>query len=265
MKYIQLLQIFFITLLIQKTRLKSCIMDPILESEEVQNVNSFLKNNKHILNFFVILNSFLIDFGIIIHAFLFMWYGENVSIFYSFFLFTHLRFISLNMGQWPHPPRYIVSYPGFPSLMVPYEKTNDYYFSGHIATIVIITLGIFYYVGIEKKKNRKEELLTDDNDFYFDNEEIFQICEDEYPHDENELIIQEKKYFKLNNYSDIDLETKMNSRKQNIIFKKTNRVKWSGKLLRIIFTFAFVQTILFLILTSFHYSNDVLIGFISGL
>lgn len=38
------------------------------------------------------------------------------------------------------PSGYIWEYPGFPSLVVPYGATNDFFFSGHVAGQVITIL-----------------------------------------------------------------------------------------------------------------------------
>ena len=36
-------------------------------------------------------------------------------------------------------PKYIIwENPGFPSLFVPYDKTRDFYFSGHTTTTLLI-------------------------------------------------------------------------------------------------------------------------------
>jgi len=37
----------------------------------------------------------------------------------------------------PFPPGYVWDDPGFPSLVVPYGRTSDFYFSGHIGIVTI--------------------------------------------------------------------------------------------------------------------------------
>ncbi len=38
------------------------------------------------------------------------------------------------------PEGYIWGYPGFPSLVIPYDKTNDFFFSGHVGGALIASL-----------------------------------------------------------------------------------------------------------------------------
>jgi hypothetical protein len=50
-----------------------------------------------------------------------------------------------------YAPGFIWKYPGFPSLVVPYQPTNDYFFSGHMGGALIATL--------EWKKNGYKSMM----------------------------------------------------------------------------------------------------------
>jgi hypothetical protein len=37
-----------------------------------------------------------------------------------------------------YPEGYLWDYPGFPSIFIPYGKTNDFFYSGHVGLCVIV-------------------------------------------------------------------------------------------------------------------------------
>ena len=53
-------------------------------------------------------------------------------------LFYPFRFLSLYGGHWPLPDYQTFHYPGIPSVLVPYDQTNDFYFSGHTGLCTIL-------------------------------------------------------------------------------------------------------------------------------
>jgi hypothetical protein len=147
--------------------------------------------------------------------------------------------------------------------MVPYDKTNDYYFSGHTATMVIIMMGIFFYIGLPRKIRIKYELETD-LEWNRNNlvEEVDNILEEENELDEAKPLLKTNKmYYQLDN----NVDGQNDSIKKFKMMIRIIPMKWWAKLYRIVFVFGLLQTIFLLIVTSFHYSNDVLIGFIVGM
>ena len=54
------------------------------------------------------------------------------------FLFYPVRFVSINLGHWPFPDFFTFHDPGFPSIFIPYQPANDFYFSGHTGLCTIL-------------------------------------------------------------------------------------------------------------------------------
>lgn len=46
-----------------------------------------------------------------------------------------------------YPTGYIFDDPGFPSLLISYKKTNDFFFSGHVGAPIIIGLEFYHFLG----------------------------------------------------------------------------------------------------------------------
>ena len=61
-------------------------------------------------------------------------------------LFYPGRLLSMHVGHWPTPPKQTFTYPGFPSLFVPYAKTNDYYYSGHTGLCIILLMMMILHI-----------------------------------------------------------------------------------------------------------------------
>jgi len=55
-------------------------------------------------------------------------------------MFYGLRMILQKCFLMRYPEGYLWDYPGFPSLVVPYGKTNDFFYSGHCGGALIMTL-----------------------------------------------------------------------------------------------------------------------------
>ena len=77
---------------------------------------------------------------------LIVFFGKKGDFLIYLALFYPTRMISMNFGYWPIPDFQTFRYPGFPSLFVPYEQTNDFFFSGHtgLCTIVCTYLILTY-------------------------------------------------------------------------------------------------------------------------
>jgi len=55
-------------------------------------------------------------------------------------MFYLLRLILQKLFLMRYPDGYLWEYPGFPSLVVPYGKTNDFFYSGHAGGALVMTL-----------------------------------------------------------------------------------------------------------------------------
>ena len=63
-------------------------------------------------------------------------FGGSVRPFLGLFLLMVLRQVAQGLCALRAPPNMIWHYPGFPSLLVTYHVTNDFFFSGHTAIAV---------------------------------------------------------------------------------------------------------------------------------
>lgn len=99
-------------------------------------VNLYLHAHASAANFLLIVSSGIIDLlGIFLLA---RWiFGASVRPFLGLVIVLGLRQIVQGLVALPAPPDSIWHYPGFPSLLVTYSVSNDYFFSGHTAIAVL--------------------------------------------------------------------------------------------------------------------------------
>ena len=119
-----------------------CIYEPL--KKNWQFMVDYLGTHETTLKVLIGSNSFMIDISLSLIIFYFFIEG-NLNIIYTLFLFYILRGISFYFGQWPLPDPYYFVYPGFPSLYIPYDKTNDLYFSGHTGLVTNLLLTTLYF------------------------------------------------------------------------------------------------------------------------
>lgn len=67
-------------------------------------------------------------------------HGKTWRLPISLILFYVLRMILQKLFLMRYPEGYLWNYPGFPSLVVPYGKTNDFFYSGHAGGALVMTL-----------------------------------------------------------------------------------------------------------------------------
>ena len=101
-------------------------------------ISKYLEHHPALNDGFIASDSLIIDFVTISFLFLYITKGY-LSIIYTTCLFYGIRAVALGFGgQWPQPDPFLFRDPGFPSLFVPYDVTNDLYFSGHIGCITFV-------------------------------------------------------------------------------------------------------------------------------
>jgi hypothetical protein len=91
------------------------------------------------------LDSFLIDLVVLITAFKWMLRAQSHNFPFTVFVFYLVRTCAMSLGKFPLPEPYLFEYPGFPSIFVPYDKTNDLYYSGHIGLCTIVMIECICY------------------------------------------------------------------------------------------------------------------------
>ena len=103
-----------------------------------QNIYEFLVKNDFWLDLHLIIAGFLMDFAIIYGFLHFAISFLSWRMPFSVFLMYYIRGQLHNVYIMAHPEEYAFRYPGVFSITVPYFKTNDYFFSGHISVPLII-------------------------------------------------------------------------------------------------------------------------------
>jgi hypothetical protein len=98
--------------------------------------NSYLHGHPAAANLLLIISSGIIDLlGVFL---LTRWiFGASMRPFLGLVIVLGLRQIMQWLVALPAPPNAIWHYPGFPSLLVTYGVSNDYFFSGHTAIAVL--------------------------------------------------------------------------------------------------------------------------------
>jgi PAP2 superfamily protein len=98
--------------------------------------NLYLYDHPSAANALLIVSSAIIDLlGIYLLA---KWiFGRSARPFLGLVIVLGLRQVMQALVALPTPPNAIWHYPGFPSLLVTYGVSNDYFFSGHTAIAVL--------------------------------------------------------------------------------------------------------------------------------
>jgi hypothetical protein len=98
--------------------------------------NFYLQGHARVANALLIISSAIIDLlGIFLLS---KWlFGASARPFIGLVIVLGLRQIMQAIVALPAPPQTIWHYPGFPSLLVTYGVSNDYFFSGHTAIAVL--------------------------------------------------------------------------------------------------------------------------------
>jgi len=112
---------------------KGCLFD--LGLSLFKNINVFFQSNAR--DYLLIFSSFLVDFCIIHTVIYWAIYGKSWRLLFHIVIFYLPRGFVQKYYNMPFPVNYNFSYPGFPSISVPYGRTNDFFWSGHVAIPII--------------------------------------------------------------------------------------------------------------------------------
>lgn len=101
-------------------------------------------------SFVIISSSLLMDITFIVLMAVFVFKGKTPRVAYAVIIFYGCRAICQNLFFFQFPENWIFTDPGFFSLLVPYDKTSDFYFSGHVGFLAMSTLELVHigWVGV---------------------------------------------------------------------------------------------------------------------
>ncbi|CAG9311251.1 unnamed protein product [Blepharisma stoltei] len=114
-----------------------CMWDALFEI--TTSPNEYFKENETSHNIITIISSLLIDFLLSSFTLHFILWGNSwrpIICLLSFYIFRGAIQASFVMEC---PKDWAWYYPGFPSLAVGYQKTSDFFYSGHVGVVTILT------------------------------------------------------------------------------------------------------------------------------
>ena len=118
-----------------------CLNDPV--HNFLQNPNQEVLSNREAAKFLQISSSLLMDFTFFSLFTYWFLYGKSCRLILATVMFYSIRAMSQILVQFKFPEGYDWQYPGFPSYVVPYGNTSDFFFSGHCGFLNICALEWF--------------------------------------------------------------------------------------------------------------------------
>jgi len=100
-------------------------------------LNQWFADNHTARNSLLIFCSMLMDIMTIMSLYKFAKYTNSWRFVIASASFYGLRSLTTTFFNMEMPAGYLWDYPGFPSLTVPYGKTSDFFYSGHVGACVI--------------------------------------------------------------------------------------------------------------------------------
>ena len=120
---------------------QKCLTDFVLELLRPLTLSeNFQLLHRRYFRFYIILDALLIDLFFLHFAFNWVFASKFYTTVISLLLFYVMRQCVVSMIDWPIPDFQDFEDPHFPSLVVSYRKTNDFYYSGHIGFCLIMML-----------------------------------------------------------------------------------------------------------------------------
>lgn len=126
-----------ISFLVQKADV-DCIEDKLMNASS--NVNDYLINNDKVRNALTIISSLFIDISFLGTAIFWILYDRSWRIIFVLILFYGVRAIIQSIFILRFPDGFAFLKPGFPSLIVGYTRSSDFFYSGHIGLPLICAL-----------------------------------------------------------------------------------------------------------------------------
>jgi len=130
-----------INLVHRNTRSTACIED--FFQNWTNSINAYLVDHDASRDALIAFASFLIDFNALVLCIRWLWNGRSLRLMFTIIVFYIFRGVIQIIFSETYPEHYIFSYPGFPSMTVPYAPANDFFFSGHVGITTICFLEVW--------------------------------------------------------------------------------------------------------------------------
>ncbi len=123
----------------QNNNTNNNVIDKLHNSKFLSSIHNYLFQNKYITKILTIITTFMIDANLI-YFFMDFIFNNNIRPIILLFGGVFLRQICQYINILPVPNDVLWFDPGFPSLIMNYNVSNDFFFSGH--TLVSLIFGI---------------------------------------------------------------------------------------------------------------------------
>jgi len=111
-------------------------------------LTKYFKNHESPRNSMIILSSTLVDICMTSLYLFWLFYGKSLRLLYTIAPFYIIRGLTQRIFAISFPDYFIFQDPGFFSITVPYFKTNDFFFSGHVGVCT------FFFLEYRRQKFR---------------------------------------------------------------------------------------------------------------
>ena len=115
-----------------------CVYDAVFDWTSAE--NRFMVQHRTFKDWSIAFTSLYLDGMIIFFSVHIILYAKNARILISVGVFYFSRAICQALFLFEFPIGYAFDDPGFPSLMVAYQVTSDFYYSGHCGILVFIAM-----------------------------------------------------------------------------------------------------------------------------
>ena len=112
--------------------------------EATADFNSVLYNNPKLRHTLIFLTSLWIDLVFLFFGYRFIRYAKGPRIIFTLMIFYGIRAVCQAIFLFQFPKFLCFDDPGIPSLMVPYDMTSDFFFSGHCGFVFIIGMELYH-------------------------------------------------------------------------------------------------------------------------
>ena len=119
-----------------------CIEDVVFEV--TAEINQFFQDHMYWRNIFIITASSCMDIMVLTQFARFAFYGTTWRLPICLLMFYLLRGFCQQVYYVRFPKGFLWGWPGFYSITIPYGKTSDFFFSGHVGMSVICGMEFKY-------------------------------------------------------------------------------------------------------------------------